>query len=85
MPRRRALTDAQGESLLALPSDEPLLVQHWSLNKPDLDAIERQRERTQSTWASRSSSARFAFPDDCSERGMSFLKQRCGSSPNNCE
>ena len=43
MPRRRALTDAQGESLLALPSDEPLLVQHWSLNKPDLDAIERRR------------------------------------------
>src|ERR1051326_361312 len=43
MPRRRALTDAQVENLLALPSDEPLLVHHWSLNGPDLIAIERRR------------------------------------------
>jgi hypothetical protein len=38
MPRPRALTDAQVESLLALPSDEPLLVYHWILSGSDLMA-----------------------------------------------
>ena len=43
MPRRRVLTDAQVESLLALPIDEPLLVRHWTLDGADLAAIERRR------------------------------------------
>ena len=43
MPRRRVLTDAQVESLLALPIDEPLLVRHWTLDEADLAAIERRR------------------------------------------
>jgi TnpA family transposase len=43
MPRRRVLTDAQVESLLALPVDEPLLVRHWTLDEADLAAIERRR------------------------------------------
>ena len=43
MPRRRVLTDAQVEGLLALPADEPLLVRHWTLAGADLAAIERRR------------------------------------------
>ena len=42
MPRRRALTDAQVESLLALPAYEPMLICHWTLNRADLAAIERR-------------------------------------------
>ncbi len=43
MPRRRVLTDAQVEGLLALPADEPSLVRHWTLAGADLAAIERRR------------------------------------------
>ena len=43
MPKRRLLTDAQVEGLLALPADEPLLVRHWTLTGADLVAIERRR------------------------------------------
>lgn len=43
MPRRRVLTDAQVESLLALPSDEPLLVRHWTLDGAEIAAAERRR------------------------------------------
>src|SRR4051794_24706724 len=39
MPRRRALTDAQLELLLALPVTEPDLIRHWMLNEADLAAI----------------------------------------------
>ena len=34
MPRRRALTEAQLENLLALPAAEPLLVLHWIWTSP---------------------------------------------------
>ena len=43
MPRRRALTEAQLETLLALPTTEPDLVRHWTLNEADLAAIGRRR------------------------------------------
>ena len=43
MPRRRVLTDAQVESLLVLPSDEPLLVRHWTLGGAEIAAAERRR------------------------------------------
>ena len=43
MPRRRALTEAQLETLLALPTDEAALVQYWTLSAADLAAIERRR------------------------------------------
>lgn len=43
MPRRRALTDAQVEGLLALPVDDPLLARYWTLAESDLAAIERRR------------------------------------------
>src|SRR5579875_998403 len=43
MPRRRALTEAQLESLLALPDGEADLIRHWTLVSTDLPAIERRR------------------------------------------
>ena len=43
MPRRRALTDAQLENLLALPVIEADLIRHWTLAAADLAAIERRR------------------------------------------
>lgn len=43
MPRRRVLTDAQLESLLALPRTEPDLIRHWTLDEADLVAIARRR------------------------------------------
>jgi TnpA family transposase len=43
MPRRRALTKAQLESLLALPVTEADLVQHWTLGDDDLAIVGRRR------------------------------------------
>ena len=43
MPRRRALTEAQLETMLALPADEAQLIRHWTLNRTDLAAIDRRR------------------------------------------
>ena len=43
MPRRRALTEAQLESLLALPAVEASLIRHWTLVPTDLPAVERRR------------------------------------------
>ena len=43
MPRRRALTEAQLASLLALPTDEAALVREWTLSAADLAVIGRRR------------------------------------------
>src|SRR5215213_2274984 len=43
MPRRRALTKAQLENLLALPTTEADLVRHWTLDRVDLAAVDRRR------------------------------------------
>ena len=43
MPRRRALTRAQLENLLALPAEQTTLVRHWTLDDADLAAIGRRR------------------------------------------
>jgi len=43
MPRRRALTEAQLETLLALPATEPDLIRHWTLDPTDLAAVGRRR------------------------------------------
>lgn len=43
MPRRRVLTDAQLERLLALPTAEAELVRHYTLSRADLAAIDRRR------------------------------------------
>ena len=39
MPRRRLLTDAQRASLLALPTREPTLIQHFTLVEDDLTLV----------------------------------------------
>lgn len=43
MPRRRVLTDAQLEALLALPTADPLLVRYYTLSRADLELIGRRR------------------------------------------
>lgn len=43
MPRRRALTEAQLENLLALPTDETQLIRHWTLDRTDFATIDRRR------------------------------------------
>jgi hypothetical protein len=43
MPRRRALTGVQIEALLALPTTEPDLIRHYTLNSADLAVIARRR------------------------------------------
>jgi TnpA family transposase len=43
MSRRRALTDAQLEMLLALPATEPDLIRHWTLSPAEIVAIQRRR------------------------------------------
>ncbi len=43
MPRRRAITDAQLEALLALPTAEPDLIRHYTLSPADVAVIARRR------------------------------------------
>jgi TnpA family transposase len=43
MPRRRVLTSAQISELLALPTDEPTLIRHYTLSDTDLAVIQRRR------------------------------------------
>ncbi len=43
MPRRRALTEAQLETLFALPTAEADLIRHWTLDGVDLAAADRRR------------------------------------------
>lgn len=45
MPRRAVLSDEQRAALLALPDDETLLVQHWTLSRDDLAIIVRRGDR----------------------------------------
>src|SRR3954451_14691841 len=50
MPRRRVLTQAQLESLLALPTTEADLVRHWTLDRGDLAADEAALLRLLRRW-----------------------------------
>jgi len=43
MPRRAVLSEEQRAALLALPDEETLLVQHWTLSQDDLTVIVRRR------------------------------------------
>ena len=43
MPRRRAITDAQLDALIALPTVEPDLIRHYTLSPADLAVIARRR------------------------------------------
>ncbi len=44
MPRRLILTAAERQAILALPTDEAMLIRHWSLDEQDL-ALLRTRRR----------------------------------------
>lgn len=87
MPRRRVLTDAQVEGLLALPADEPLLVRHWTLAGADLAAIERRRgEHNQLGFALQLCA--FRYPgrllrpgDTIPEPALSFVAEQLRVSP----
>ena len=39
MPRRHILTECQRHTLLALPTDEPALLKHYTLAEDDLEHI----------------------------------------------
>lgn len=43
MPRRRVITDAQLEALLALPTTGPDLIRHYTLGPADLAVTARRR------------------------------------------
>ncbi len=43
MPRRRALTEAQLQTLFALPTTEANLIRHWTVGSDDLAAVGRRR------------------------------------------
>jgi hypothetical protein len=60
MPRRAVLSDEQRAALLALPDDETLLVQHWTLSRDDWPSSSAGGDRI-TGWVSRSSFARCAI------------------------
>ena len=62
MPRRRVLTDAQVESLLALPIDEPLLVRHWTLDEKLTSLPSSAAAESTISSASPCSSCAFRYP-----------------------
>ena len=43
MPRRHILTERQRHTLLALPTDEPSLLEHYTLAEDDLEHIRHRR------------------------------------------
>ena len=43
MPRRRALTEAQLQTLFALPTTDADLIRHWTLDSSDLATVGRRR------------------------------------------
>lgn len=64
MPRRMILTDAERQSLLALPIDETTLIRHWTLDERDRHLLQTRRRDAATTrsWGWRSSSAPCAIP-----------------------
>src|SRR4051794_26440300 len=80
MPRRRALTLAQLEGLLALPTAEPDLVRHWILDQADLAAVDRCRGTTTGS-ASCCSSAPAAIRVASYGQGRPSPSRRCASWP----
>ncbi len=83
MPRRRALTEAQLDALLALPADEADLIRHWTLDAADRAAVDRRRGATTSS-ASPCSFARSATPAGCCGPARPSPTPPCDSSPTKC-
>ena len=80
MPRRRALTEAQLERLLALPTAEPDLVRHWTLGAADLAAVERRRGDHNRLGFALQLCA-FRYPAGCFAQARASRSRRCASSP----
>jgi TnpA family transposase len=87
MPRRRALTEAQLETLLALPTDDAVLVRHWTLSAGDLAVIgQRRRDRNQIGFALQLCALRYPgrllrpgelIPD----KALRFIAEQIGAKP----
>jgi Domain of unknown function (DUF4158) len=87
VPRRRALSDAQLESLLALPTDDAVLIRHWTLDAEDLAVIgRRRRDRNQLGFAIQLCALRYPGrllrPGEVlSEKGLRFVAEQIGANP----
>jgi TnpA family transposase len=87
MPRRRALTEAQLESLLALPVTEADLLRHWTLSDDDLVAIgRRRRNHNQLGFALQLCALRYPGrllrPDEViPEPALRFVADQLGTAP----
>src|SRR4051794_10915405 len=86
MPRRRALTEAQLENLLALPTTEAELVRYWALGDEDLAIIGRRRRAHNRLGFSLQLCVRYLGRVLCagevlSDAALSFVAEQIGTEP----
>src|SRR5215210_5222360 len=87
MPRRRALTEAQLENLLALPTTEAELVRYWILGDEDLAIIgRRRRAHNRLGFALQLCALRYPGRVLCagevlSDAALSFVAEQIGTEP----
>jgi hypothetical protein len=87
MPRRRALTEAQLENLLALPTTEAELVRYWTLGDEDLAIIgRRRRAHNRLGFALQLCALRYPGRVLCagevlSDAALSFVAEQIGTEP----
>lgn len=87
MPRRMILTDAERQSLLALPIDETMLIRHWTLDERDRHLLQtRRRDDTKLGLALQLCALR--YPGRLIQRGevvpevpLAFLADQLGVDP----
>ena len=73
MPRRRVLTQARLQTLLALPTAEGELVHHWTLSLADLAAIgRRRRDRNRMGFALQLCALRYSHSARCGNSSRFF-------------
>jgi TnpA family transposase len=87
MPRRRALTEAQLENLLALPTTEAELARYWTLGDEDLAIIgRRRRAHNRLGFALQLCALRYPGRVLCagevlSDAALSFVAEQIGTEP----
>src|SRR3954471_13845258 len=87
MPRRRVLTEAQLENLLALPTTEAELVRYWTLDDEDLAIIgRRRRAHNRLGFALQLCALRYPGRVLCagevlSDAALSFVAEQIGTEP----
>ncbi len=82
MPKRRALTQGQLDELFALPTADPTLIRHWTLDGTDLAAVDRRRgDANQLGYALQLSA--FRYPGRLLNRVTPFPNRRCSSWSSN--